>query len=60
MIKIGVNFYLPLFKVGKLQEAMARATPTKATNELKEKLRREEEKVILDKVVFPHLSNFFC
>ena len=24
---------------------MARATPTKATNELKEKLRREEEKV---------------
>merc|ERR1719189_3570943 len=33
-------------EVGKLQEAMARATPTKATNELKEKLRREEEKVL--------------
>ena len=31
--------------MGKLQEAMARATPTKATNELKEKLRREEDKV---------------
>ena len=31
---------------------MARATPTKATNELKEKLRREEEKVFLDKFVF--------
>ena len=33
-------------EVGKLQEAMARATPTKATNELKERLRREEEKVL--------------
>ena len=26
---------------------MARATPTKATNELKEKLRREEDKVFV-------------
>ena len=41
----GRYFYRPPVKVGKLQEAMARATPTKATNELKEKLRREEEKV---------------
>merc|ERR1719204_24071 len=32
-------------EVGKLQEVMARATPTKATNELRERLRREEEKV---------------
>merc|ERR550534_2200399 len=29
----------------KTEEVMARATPTKATNELKERLRREEEKV---------------
>ena len=29
--------------MGYLQEAMSRATPTKQTGELKEKLRREEE-----------------
>ena len=28
-----------------MQEAMARATPTKQTGELKERLRREEERV---------------
>ena len=49
-------FLFTPFKVGKLQEAMARATPTKATNELKEKLRREEEKVFetICAVVFPN------